>query len=77
MTGPFFNTAEAARYCGYRSGRAFLAVLRGYDVPRLGPKKNRFSRVTLDEFMSNPDAFRPCVVRRMSKKIRRLEFVSL
>lgn len=54
--GPFFNIKQAAAYCGW-SPRYFAKLLKAYDVPRCGPRKNRFSREVLDRFMENPEAF--------------------
>jgi|GEM_PF-5246410 len=58
--GPFFTLAKAAEYCGYKSPEHFSELLRGYVVPKFGPKRNRYARSVLDAFMSNPEAFKKC-----------------
>jgi hypothetical protein len=56
-SGPFYNLAEAARYCGYKPS-TWAKVIRDFDVPRHGPKHNRFAQSVLDAFMVSPDTFR-------------------
>lgn len=58
IQGPHFNLAGAAEYCGYRSAKHFGDLLKDYDLPRTGPKQNRFARSVLDAWMANPNAFR-------------------
>ena len=57
--GPFFNLAKAATYCGYDSPDAFRRVVRelGVELPRCGPKGNRYAKSVLDEFMNSPSSF--------------------
>lgn len=59
MTGPFFPLHEAAAYCGYESPDAFRRMVRelGFDLPRCGPKGNRYAKSVLDEWMNNPSGF--------------------
>lgn len=55
--GPFFNLANAANYCGYAIG-TFERIVREYDIPRYGPKRNRYARSVLDAWMHSPEAFK-------------------
>ena len=54
--GPFFNSQKAAEYCGYAPG-TFERILREYDIPKFGPRKNRFAKSVLDAWMGAPEAF--------------------
>jgi hypothetical protein len=63
VSGPFFT------YCGYQHPDSFARMLREEEIslPACGPRRNRYARSVLDDFMSNPDAFRasrPARVRR-------------
>ena len=58
MTGPFYNLSDAARYCGYKNGNSLYSAMRGYAVPRCGPKGTKFAQSILDEWMTNPESFR-------------------
>lgn len=58
VEGPFFNLTGAAQYCGYESPEHFSELLRGFVVPKFGPKKNRYAKSVLDAWMANPDAFK-------------------
>lgn len=58
VQGPFFNLTGAALYCGYESPEHFSELIRGFVVPKYGPKKNRFAKSVLDAWMANPDAFK-------------------
>ena len=62
MTGPFYPLHEAAAYCGYESPDAFRRVVRelGVELPRCGPKGNRYAKSVLDEFMNSPSSFLVC-----------------
>ncbi|WP_449246279.1 DNA-binding protein [Desulfarculus baarsii] len=55
--GPFLNLTAAAAYCGW-APRYFAKLLKEYDVPRFGPRKNRFATTVLDAFMATPEAFK-------------------
>lgn len=58
MTEQRWLTAkQAAHYCGYSSVSYFLKLVRKYNIPKYGPKKNRFDKFDLDEWMRNPDIF--------------------
>ena len=65
--GPFFTRGQAAEFCGYAQSY-FSKLLRKYDIPKFGPKGNRFDRATLLKFMENPDGFR----RRETAKTARI-----
>lgn len=58
VQGPFFTLAKAAEYCGYNSPEHFAELLRGYAVPKFGPKRNRYARSVLDAFMTEPEVFK-------------------
>ncbi|WP_027179801.1 hypothetical protein [Maridesulfovibrio bastinii] len=66
IRGPFYNQKEAARYCGY-SASAFADKLRSYDLPRLGPNRNRYARSVLDLWMTDPDQFLPKPIKKSRK----------
>lgn len=57
VQGPFFTLAKAAEYCGY-SPDGFHRLLKGYSMPKFGPRKNRYARSVLDAFMESPDTFK-------------------
>ena len=48
---------QAAHYCGYHSVNHFRSIVKDYNIPRHGPRHNRFDRFELDEWMKNPDIF--------------------
>jgi len=60
VSGPFFTFRDAAAYCGYQHPDSFARMLREEEIvlPACGPRRNRYARSVLDNFMSNPDAFR-------------------
>jgi len=73
VSGPFFTFREAAAYCGYQHPDSFARMLREEDLslPACGPRRNRYARSVLDDFMSNPDVFRavrPARARRHAPK---------
>lgn len=59
-SGPFFTFREAAAYCGYQHPDSFARMLReeGVSLPACGPRRNRYARSILDDFMFKPDAYR-------------------
>ncbi len=57
VQGPFFTLAKAAEYCGY-SPDGFRRLLKGYSMPKYGPRKNRYARSVLDAFMECPEMFK-------------------
>jgi len=57
VKGPFFNSNQAAEYCGYASG-TFERFMREFALPKFGPKKNRFAASILDAWMQTPDTFK-------------------
>lgn len=69
IQGPFFNLAQAADYCGYKSPKYFRSLLKGYQIPLCGPRRNKFSRADLDRFMTDPQAFKELPARRRRKPI--------
>ncbi len=52
----YFNISEAAAYCAYGDS-TFREYAKKFNLPRCGPKNNRYSKETLDAFMANPHAF--------------------
>lgn len=56
IEGPHMKLKDAAAYCGY-SPDAFARTLRGFDLPRTGPRRNRFARSVLDAWMASPETF--------------------
>lgn len=72
MTGPFYPLNEAAAYCGYESPDAFRRVVRelGVELPRCGPKGNRYAKSVLDEFMNSPSRFQANAVKRRRAEVK-------
>jgi len=72
MTGPFYPLHEAAAYCGYESPDAFRRVVRelGVELPRCGPKGNRYAKSVLDEFMNSPSRFQANAVKRRRAEVK-------
>lgn len=52
----YLSLKEAAEYTGYQP-KYFSRLALEYAIPKYGPKSNRFSRIDLDFFMSNPTYF--------------------
>jgi predicted DNA-binding transcriptional regulator AlpA len=52
----YLNTKKAAAYCGY-SHIYFARIMEDYQIPRYGPKRNRFKVSDLDDWMSKADSF--------------------
>jgi len=57
ITGPYFNGKEAAKYCGY-SYDHFRHLASEYQIPRCGPRMNRYAQSILDTWMANPNCFK-------------------
>lgn len=53
----YFNTNEAAEYCGY-APETFRRHMKRHPVPKYGPKRNRIKRLDLDIWMEDQDAFK-------------------
>jgi len=53
----YFNLKTAAFYCGYENPRSFSKIIRDYDLPKYGPKRNMYKKSVLDEFMKSPTEF--------------------
>ena len=53
----WFNTKQAAEYCGYYSPNYFRKLAQDYDVPRYGPHGNRYDKYELDDWMVVPRCF--------------------
>lgn len=47
---------NAAIYCGYNPDY-FLKLMKKYDLPKYGPKYNRYKLVDLDEWMKDPSKY--------------------
>jgi len=67
IRGPFLDLQKAARHCGYAKG-TFERILREFDLPKCGPKKNRFAVSVLDAFMSSPDTFKKAQPQRAPRR---------
>ncbi|MDL2279803.1 DNA-binding protein [Desulfovibrio sp. OttesenSCG-928-G11] len=52
----YLNTKKAATYCGY-SHIYFARIMEDYEIPRYGPKRNRFKMSDLDDWMGRSDSF--------------------
>jgi len=68
--GPFFDTKDAAEYCGY-SREHFGRLASEYQIKRYGPARNRYARADLDQWMCDPRHFlqEKVEIRRTVKKI--------
>lgn len=53
----YLNGKQAAIYTGY-SESTFREIAKEFEIPRCGPRNNRYSKTTLDDFMSDPLAFK-------------------
>jgi hypothetical protein len=53
----WLNLRQAAEYCGCSKPDYFRELVREYMIPRHGPKRNRYDRYELDEWMRNPQYF--------------------
>lgn len=53
----YMNTKQAAAHLGYSVSTFRSYAMRG-DIPRYGPKLNRFRKEDLDAFMEDPNVFR-------------------
>lgn len=53
----YLTLAEAAQYTGY-SPDTLGQYFREGEVPRYGPKRNKFRKVDIDAYMENPQIFR-------------------
>lgn len=71
VSGPFFTFRAAAAYCGYQHPDSFARMLREEEIslPACGPRRNRYARSTLDDFMSAPDAFRATHSARVRRHV--------
>ncbi len=67
VKGPFFNQKKAAEYCGY-SISTFVRKIRKYEIPLVGPDRNRFAQSLLDLWMEEPDFF------NRQEKVRKRKF---
>lgn len=56
MNGPYLNLKDASTYCGYKP-RTFSDLVKQYNIPKYGPKRNKFSTTDLDNFMENTVIF--------------------
>lgn len=52
----FFNTKDAAIFCGYSESQ-FREFCKKYQIPRYGPQKTRFKREDLLLWMEIPEVF--------------------
>ena len=52
----FFNVKSAAAYCGFNPSY-FSRLTAIFILPRYGPRRNRFKKSDLDQWMLNPSIF--------------------
>lgn len=52
----YLNTKQAAAYCGYNH-IYFARIMEDYQIPRYGPKRNRFKVSDLDDWMVQSQNF--------------------
>jgi len=52
----FYNQKEAAEYCGY-CVVTFRQFAKSYEIPKCGPKRDRYRKEDLDDFMTDPASF--------------------
>jgi hypothetical protein len=57
MKGPFLTAKAAAKYLSYKTD-SFRRLAREYQLPRYGPKRNRYSQADLDLFMEDKNHFK-------------------
>ena len=53
----FLNTKKAAEFCGFNH-IYFGRLIEQYQIPRYGPKRNRFKVSDLEEWMMRPELFK-------------------
>ncbi len=53
----YLNLKQAAAYLGYAVS-TFRAYASSWNIPRMGPRRNRFRKEDLDAWMANPAAFK-------------------
>ncbi len=70
IQGPYYNLKAAAAYCGYKPA-TFARLIREYDLPRCGPRKNRYAESVLDAWMQSPETFKlaPQPTRRRTPQL--------
>lgn len=71
----YFNAKEAAAYVGYAYS-TFRAKAAEFAIPRVGPKRNKYSKDDLDRFMRNPYDFlkhKPSASRRPKEGFKRVK----
>lgn len=52
----FYTQKEAAEYCGY-CVVTFRQFAKDYEIPKCGPKRDRYRKEDLDDFMTDPVSF--------------------
>ncbi|WCB45182.1 helix-turn-helix transcriptional regulator [Nitratidesulfovibrio vulgaris] len=52
----YLNLKQAAAYLGYAVS-TFRAYASSWNIPRMGPRRNRFRKEDLDAWMQNPAVF--------------------
>jgi hypothetical protein len=56
MQGPYFHAKNAAEFCGMAPS-TFREEIRGANLPRYGPKRNKCAATDLDAWMRDPTVF--------------------
>lgn len=54
----YVNFNQAAQYCGYKP-EYFRKMVKGYYIPKYGPKRNRYKLDDLNKFMEDCSTFIP------------------
>lgn len=56
ISGPFYTVKGAAYYCAY-SVDYFRHLAHQYNLPKCGPRHNRYAQSVLDQWMKHPNVF--------------------
>lgn len=57
METQYLNQKQAAAYCGFSVDHFRKDVLPSYELPKYGPKRNKYRIIDLDAFMAEPEVF--------------------
>ena len=71
VEGPFYNAKQAAEFVGYGYDH-FRHLVSEYDIPRHGPRNNRYAQSVLNTWMKDPNCFKIKAFPK-SKRVKKLE----
>ena len=71
VKGPYYNAKNAAEYVGYGYDH-FRHLTSECQVPRCGPRKNRYAVSVLDSWMKDPNCFKIKTFTNR-KRVKKLE----